>query len=838
MLLTLLALAPGTSWGTPAEGGAPAATPLAPGRPPRTEALFLNGGGSAKGNFLSHFHHLQDLAAALRARGIPADRIHVFSADGENPAPDLSERAVPPEGFWLIEGTPAAATLNPPHLANSTWEGVTLHPARVGELRRWFAGMRRTLQPGDTLLVFVTDHGSRNPDDSENGLITMWDETLSVLEFRALVAHLRPGVRVASIMSQCFSGSFSAAMTPFNAAVPSGDFCGFFSTTADRPAYGCYPEGRDRDRVGHAFRFIDALDRHSSLDDAHTAVLLTDDSPDVPVRTSDLYLDRLIADEAARRGAGADAVTDALLARAWKDRARWEPQIRLLDRLGQVYGTFSPRSLAELAPRIQSLDALAEELETYSRRWKLALDDLRRENLTRFRAHSTEWNDRLEPAKLEGADRDAKAALLAALLPALKEFSVGQPHTWARLTDLRGREQDAGNARYRSDIRLAALLRMKALLLRIAGTELVGGGLPADWIPPKTAPAAPTPPTAVSPSDAPAPAEDEPAPDAPEATSTPEPPAAASKSSPAAPALPPEPAPDPSQLRGAIEALERCESSVIGSPAIPREQSPLLEAPEPLPPVEEDMAAVKRALPSWLGIQFRPLPDSRRKQLSLEPGAVVVGQVYLDTPARAAGFQPGDVVLGPPEAHFTETNQLREWTMTSPRGTPLTLEVLRDGNPLQFAVTLTAYPTKLPDLPAPPKTGETAPALSSLRVLRPATEGYDPGRGAHMLFFWATWCQPCKKSLPELMAWGRETKVPILAVTDEEESVVRSFLASWTTPFPQAVATDETRRIQADYGISGTPTFVLVNAEGRIEWRHVGYSPKDHLGVPGWKWTP
>src|SRR4029453_6465498 len=103
----------------------------------------------------------------------------------------------------------------------------------------------------DTLLVFVTDHGTRNAEDPNNGSITLWDQSLSVLEFRALLAPLHPGVRVVTIMSQCFSGAFASAMRPLEGSLPTGDVCGLFASTADRPAYGCYPEGRDRDRIGH-----------------------------------------------------------------------------------------------------------------------------------------------------------------------------------------------------------------------------------------------------------------------------------------------------------------------------------------------------------------------------------------------------------------------------------------------------------------------------------------------------------------------------------------------------------------------------------------------------------
>ena len=107
-----------------------------------------------------------------------------------------------------------------------------------------------------------------------------------------------------------------------------------------------------------------------------------------------------------------------------------------------------------------------------------------------------------------------------------------------------------------------------------------------------------------------------------------------------------------------------------------------------------------------------------------------------------------------------------------------------------------------------------------------------------MLFFWATWCVPCKSSLPELMAWSKRAGVPVLAVSDEDEETIRKFLDSWAGPFPELVASDELRKSQIGYIVSGTPTFVLVDEHGKIEWRQVGYSAKNGgLSIPGWSWT-
>lgn len=750
-------------------------------RPAQVRVILVNGGSSASKNYLSHFHHLQDMVAALRARGIAPERIDVFSADGEDPGKDLAARDLEPEGFSLVEGTSAGRALHPPELTSSAWEGVTLRPARLRELRKWFAETGRAMRPGDTLFLFVTDHGSRNVDDPGNGLINLWGETLSVLEYRALLGYLRPGVKVVNVMSQCYSGAFADAMVPLSGGLPGGDVCGFYSTTGDREAYGCYPEGRDKDRIGHAFRFIDMMGRHESLDDVHAAVVVTDTTPDVPVRTSDLYLELLLGREATRRKITLKEAVDAQLAAAWKDRGRWEREIRLLDRIGEVYGTFSPRTLGELQAQLDSLESLSKELDTYEDRWKVTLDDLRKENLDRFQTSHPEWKDRLDEKKIPLLDPASRRKTLGELIPALQEYTSGKPDVWARYQDLQTTDEDARRARYRADTRLAALLRMRTILIRIAGEQLLGGptGDPASDLPPPLVAA-----------------------------------------------------------RQALASLHECEDRAIGAVPEKTEISPSQETVASLPPFEEDLAAVRRALPSWLGIRFQPATEKQLDLLKVGRGAAIVEQVYVDGPAMAAGIAPGDILLGPPGAHFSEPTQIREWTMTSARAKPLLLDVQRDGRLVQSTVTLAPYPTKIPDLPAPPKAGDAAPGLDSLKLVREEAKPHGDFKSRrHMVFFWATWCAPCKSSVPELLAWSRASGVPVVAISDEDEDTIRKFLGTWSAPFPEIVASDALRRSHVDYGVSGTPTFVLVDEKGHIEWRQVGYSPKDHLNITGWKWA-
>ena len=70
---------------------------------------------------------------------------------------------------------------------------------------------RRELGQDDTLLLYVTDHGTKAKDDGTNTAITLWgpDESLRVTELRELLALLPPHLRVVMLMSQCYSGGFA-----------------------------------------------------------------------------------------------------------------------------------------------------------------------------------------------------------------------------------------------------------------------------------------------------------------------------------------------------------------------------------------------------------------------------------------------------------------------------------------------------------------------------------------------------------------------------------------------------------------------------------------------------
>jgi hypothetical protein len=95
----------------------------------------------------------------------------------------------------------------------------------------------------------------------------------------------------------------------------------------------------------------------------------------------------------------------------------------------------------------------------------------------------------------------------------------------------------------------------------------------------------------------------------------------------------------------------------------------------------------------------------------------------------------------------------------------------------------------------------------------------------------------CKQALPELHAFGLARNVDIIAITDEEPDIVREFLGTTEGWFPTIVATDPFRTTFQSYGVSGTPTFVLVDGEGVVRQYQSGYRPELGLRIDGWKST-
>jgi thiol-disulfide isomerase/thioredoxin len=86
--------------------------------------------------------------------------------------------------------------------------------------------------------------------------------------------------------------------------------------------------------------------------------------------------------------------------------------------------------------------------------------------------------------------------------------------------------------------------------------------------------------------------------------------------------------------------------------------------------------------------------------------------------------------------------------------------------------------------------------------------------------FWATWCPPCRKSIPHLNELNKKFKdkgLVILGITKEDENVVTKFRG--TTPMEYTVAIDEKGDLGKTFGVSGIPHAFVVGKDGKIAWQ-------------------
>jgi len=96
-----------------------------------------------------------------------------------------------------------------------------------------------------------------------------------------------------------------------------------------------------------------------------------------------------------------------------------------------------------------------------------------------------------------------------------------------------------------------------------------------------------------------------------------------------------------------------------------------------------------------------------------------------------------------------------------------------------------------------------------------------------VLDFWATWCGPCVKAIPEyLEAVSRfdSDRVRFVGVNQSESAeVITAFLKRRDWKFD--VALDQNGGVGLSYGVTGIPHTVVIDGEGKVAWVHTGYTP-------------
>lgn len=99
--------------------------------------------------------------------------------------------------------------------------------------------------------------------------------------------------------------------------------------------------------------------------------------------------------------------------------------------------------------------------------------------------------------------------------------------------------------------------------------------------------------------------------------------------------------------------------------------------------------------------------------------------------------------------------------------------------------------------------------------------------------FWATWCAPCRKGIPDLIELQKEFKDNLVVIgisldQDTKPDVI-PFINKYGINYPVVYATNQ---VIIDYGsINLIPTSFIINREGEIVDKQVGLIPKSKYEI-------
>jgi thiol-disulfide isomerase/thioredoxin len=124
----------------------------------------------------------------------------------------------------------------------------------------------------------------------------------------------------------------------------------------------------------------------------------------------------------------------------------------------------------------------------------------------------------------------------------------------------------------------------------------------------------------------------------------------------------------------------------------------------------------------------------------------------------------------------------------------------------------------------------TSGGSAAVEVLDPADFDAAAYAGEPLVVnFFGSWCAPCNMEAPDLATFARESGVQIvgIAVNDTEEDAL-AFMDEYGLAFP--IVMDD-NSLGAEYGITGVPTTIFLDAQGQETDRLVGASSLDQFNA-------
>lgn len=100
--------------------------------------------------------------------------------------------------------------------------------------------------------------------------------------------------------------------------------------------------------------------------------------------------------------------------------------------------------------------------------------------------------------------------------------------------------------------------------------------------------------------------------------------------------------------------------------------------------------------------------------------------------------------------------------------------------------------------------------------------------------FWATWCGPCLKEIPEFIQWQQayqDKNLQFVGIAIDDQKSVADYLKTININYPMLIAGDAGSMLSHQLGniINAVPFTVIVNRQGQIIYRQPGELDKQQF---------
>lgn len=211
----------------------------------------------------------------------------------------------------------------------------------------------------------------------------------------------------------------------------------------------------------------------------------------------------------------------------------------------------------------------------------------------------------------------------------------------------------------------------------------------------------------------------------------------------------------------------------------------------------------------WLGLIYK-------KSLYENHLALLVSGVHPESGCLSAGVVSGDLVIGVDGKELVNVAQIQNVLKDAAVGSKVDIEIFRDGKRIPLTVILTERPDDISSL--------TGSAIGS-KMASFGKNFYKNGEKrqeapkATLLDFWATWCGPCRHTLPVLEQMYNKYSsqgLEIIGISSEPKNTLLSFYKKQhASPYP--LYRDADQGLWRRYGIHAVPTLMLLDANGYIK---------------------